>query len=104
MFSNLFSLFLQAATVTATLEKSNRVKAVVVRVAPDQTLVATGGYPVLKVNSPLLVLSPFRAGMRLVLTFCRNSVRRHTALEGHEYEDATDGAYSVFGINGPCES
>ncbi|XP_078348913.1 structural maintenance of chromosomes flexible hinge domain-containing protein 1-like [Oculina patagonica] len=41
---------LAAATVTATLEKSNRVKAVVVQIAADQAPVATGGYPLLKVE------------------------------------------------------
>ena len=52
-------LFLQAATVTATLEKSNRVKAVVVEIAADQALVATGGYPVLKVHSFILTIGSF---------------------------------------------
>ena len=37
--------------MTATLEKSNRVKAVIVHVAAGSPLVATGGYPVLKVNT-----------------------------------------------------
>ena len=41
---------LQAATVTASLEKSNRVKAVVVKVVAEQNLMATGNFPVLKVN------------------------------------------------------
>lgn len=41
---------LGVATVTATLEKSNRVKAVVVQVIADQELQATGCYPVLKVD------------------------------------------------------
>lgn len=41
---------LTAATVTATLEKSNRVKAVVVEIPADQVLVATGCYPILKVT------------------------------------------------------
>ena len=41
---------LQAAFVTASLEKSNRVKAVVVQLAADPTLAATGNFPVLKVN------------------------------------------------------
>ena len=36
--------------MTATLEKSNRVKAVVVQIDGDQAPVATGGYPVLKVQ------------------------------------------------------
>ena len=41
---------LQPATVTATLEKSNRVKTVTLQVAPTkQTLVATDLYPVLQV-------------------------------------------------------
>ncbi|XP_073245527.1 structural maintenance of chromosomes flexible hinge domain-containing protein 1-like [Porites lutea] len=41
---------LQAATVTASLEKSNRVKAVVVKVVAEQNLMATGNFPVLKVR------------------------------------------------------
>ena len=35
------------ATVTASLEKSTRVKAVVVQLTADQTLEATGSFPVL---------------------------------------------------------
>lgn len=43
--------FFQAATVTATLEKSNRVKSVAVGIAADQALVATGAFPVLQVKT-----------------------------------------------------
>ena len=47
---------LQAATVTATLEKSNRVKAVVVEISADQALLATGCYPTLKVYTFITML------------------------------------------------
>lgn len=47
---------LQAATVTATLEKSNRVKAVVVEISADQVLLATGCYPILKVHTFITML------------------------------------------------
>ena len=42
--------------MTATLEKSNRVKSVVVEVSADQAVLATACYPTLKVHTFITML------------------------------------------------